>query len=282
MSPAQSSCRSRGGRLHRCLSSGPAGTPTPACLLSSIAARLTPPRKHWQGSHHTLQPARRYFAAAGTLNKAYWIGVNRTTSPNLYAFCDGGYVPQLVSEEPYGHWSWFHFKAKANADNACARASPDVSFEYFFGNTSLAADMGNYSYYVVTGSSRKYGWTGINCVSQLPYMCELPAARFACPPPPSPDEPAWPPVSPPLAPPWDGVVPQCSPSFNSTFFCHEGSCYGYYGPRVFPKAQEACRNMQAELVRYDTFQEQVSGQRCSGRRSRHPLEGRRQRGCICC
>jgi hypothetical protein len=26
---------------------------------------------------------------------AYWIGVNRTMAPNLYAYCDGGYVPQV-------------------------------------------------------------------------------------------------------------------------------------------------------------------------------------------
>jgi hypothetical protein len=31
---------------------------------------------------------------------AYWIGVNRTASPNLYAYCDGGYVPQ-VGAGPY-------------------------------------------------------------------------------------------------------------------------------------------------------------------------------------
>ena len=37
----------------------------------------------------------RYFDTTRAMGLAYWIGVNRTASPNLYAYCDGDYVPQV-------------------------------------------------------------------------------------------------------------------------------------------------------------------------------------------
>jgi hypothetical protein len=194
------------------------------------------------------------------LNRAYWIGVNRTAAPNLYAYCDGSYVPQLVGEEPYAHWSWFHVRAKANSENNCARASPDVAFEFFTGSTSV--QMANESFYVVTGLNRRYGWTGVNCVSQLPYVCEVPAATYSCPEPMMLESPAaWPPLSPPEPPQasWSG----CKPTSSATLYCSSsGTCYAYRTPGlIFPKAQEACRRLGGELVRYSSLAEQYAVER---------------------
>jgi hypothetical protein len=183
----------------------------------------------------------RYFSSSSTMGRAYWIGVNRTLAPNLYAYSDGGYLPQLPSAQPYAQWSWWFTRSAAQVDNNCVRASADMMYEQFIGDASLLAQLTSTSYYVTTGSSRRFGWTPVQCATPNPFVCEIPAGKFPCPSPP----PGPPPDAPPPAIPGEprAVTSACVPANNATFFCDGAAwCYGYRSEKlVFPKAQEACR-----------------------------------------
>lgn len=48
----------------------------------------------------------RYFTSTNVVGRAYWIGVNRTQAPNLYAYSDGTILPQVgcaAGETQAGH-----------------------------------------------------------------------------------------------------------------------------------------------------------------------------------
>jgi hypothetical protein len=183
----------------------------------------------------------RYFSTSGAMGRAYWIGVNRTQSPNLYAYSNGDYLPQLPSQQPYAQWSWWFARAAAQLENSCVRAAADTTYERFIGDTSVPAQLTSMSYYVITGSSRRFGWTPVQCASPNPFVCEVPAGTFPCPSPP----PAPPPQAPPPAMPAEPrlVTSACVPANNASFFCDDDAwCYSYRSTKlIFPKAQEACR-----------------------------------------
>ncbi len=190
----------------------------------------------------------RYLAGRGALAPAYWIGANRTLAPNLYAHCDGGYLPQAPSERPeYAHWGWGHGRAAALLDSNCARATSEAMYNVYLGDPAQPAQLQDMGRYLLTGAGRKYGWLGTNCRSALPYVCEFPSAAFPCKPPPPgtpPPLPPAPPVAPPAPPssPDAPPAPNCAPPSNASFFCHDGWCYSYSSaPLIFPRAQEACR-----------------------------------------
>jgi hypothetical protein len=174
------------------------------------------------------------------LGRAYWLAVNRTASPNLYAYSDGGYLPQQASEQPYAHWSWWYPRAAGIQDNNCVRAAGDSAYEHFIGDTTIAAQLSDPAYFIITGSSRKYGWTPVQCASLNAYVCEIKVANMPCPSPPPTPPPDAPPPGTPLAP--KVVNSACVPEPNATLFCSEGWCYSYHSAGlIFPKAQEACR-----------------------------------------
>ena len=203
----------------------------------------------------------RYFTGSNVVGRAYWIGVNRTLSPNLYAYVDGGYLPQHVSVQPYAHWSWYQPRIALLQDQNCVRARADSSFDTYVGSNpadlTRASDIANY---IITGANRRFGWSGMLCSSPQQYVCQVPAASFACPFLPPPLAPAYPPASPPDAPLQPGTsLGSCVPADNSSWACMGRWCYSYsMAQLIFPKAQEACRALRGELVQYTSLDQQVT------------------------
>jgi hypothetical protein len=82
----------------------------------------------------------RYFAAAGTLTPFYyWLGMSRAGLGSPYTYLDGAQPPQLATNEPYAHWSWYHPKAANTSGYDCVLAYSSYRYSGFTGNDTAAS-----------------------------------------------------------------------------------------------------------------------------------------------
>ena len=115
-------------------------------------------------------------------------------------------VLQMPSNDPaYAHWSYKHYNASLVPGNDCAMGYKDEGYDHFLGNSSSEIDAGNSSLFSGGTADVTHGWRAVQCEEQAPYICEIPADSFPCPPP---SPPAPPPPMPP-SPPFPPFPPNC-------------------------------------------------------------------------
>ena len=90
--------------------------------------------------------------------------------------------------------------ARKVADANCVVAAAAGAFDIYLGDSTVAM-LSNSSFYLTSGPSTKYGWSGAPCLVNAAAMCEMVATTFPCPSPsPPPEAPDAPAPFPPSAP----------------------------------------------------------------------------------
>ena len=80
--------------------------PLPALGATAATCNIRPHRTCRYESAVQQLEVERYFTSTNVVGRAYWIGVNRTQAPNLYAYSDGTILPQVgctAGETQAGH-----------------------------------------------------------------------------------------------------------------------------------------------------------------------------------
>jgi hypothetical protein len=197
-----------------------------------------------------------YFTRQKALPAYYWMGISRQDAGRPFTYNDNTPVQQLASKNPYAHWTWFTHSYSQNPTYSCALVWSDLSYDDYFGTPGDQDQAGSSTNFnTASGSRLKYGWTPYPCSSQYAYICQMPAAGFACNPPPSPPLPPPRPPSPPAPP----APPTCAPPASNNFFCDgaSGMCYQYNAASVTqPVARAACVRLGGDLVKYTTGEKQ--------------------------
>jgi hypothetical protein len=96
--------------------------------------------------------------------------------------------------------AWQHISARKVADANCVLAFAAGAYDFYLGDSTVAL-LSNASFFNRAGAFLKHGWSGAPCLTPAAAMCEMPAANYPCPSPPSPptapDQPApLPPTTP--------------------------------------------------------------------------------------
>jgi hypothetical protein len=150
----------------------------------------------------------RYMFAVGTSPTAYWMGVARPSASAAWAYTSGAAVSPLASNSPYQHWTAAQpVRNSNNPGDNCVAGLLSSSYDYYLGGTAYEQQT-NTSLYNTGSADAVAGWQSATCSTTLAYICQAPAAMFACYPPPNPP---GPPPLPPL-PPSPPLPPTCESS----------------------------------------------------------------------
>jgi hypothetical protein len=91
------------------------------------------------------------------------------------------------------------------SDTHCVLASTALAYNLFLGNASALEQAANSSFFTKDPAVSKYGWVGASCLTAAAAVCEVPAALYPCPPPPSPPAAPVPPEKLPPSGPTEGL-----------------------------------------------------------------------------
>ncbi len=140
-----------------------------------------------------------YFADAGTLpTNVYWLGANRTSKTQRFAWLDNTTIGTVPNDDPYIRWNWF-YPTRRVLEYHCALARASSAYQFYAGD---ATKTGVQSFYKTDPNldSLAYGWDMDDCAKEYPYICEIPTAAFPWYPPPNPPPPPPAPPAPPSPP----------------------------------------------------------------------------------
>ena len=155
----------------------------------------------------------------------------------------------MSNAEPYAHWDENLGRLLAQQGYDCSLAVADSAYDLFIGTPEQASSSSGGAYTRQEGNADiKYAWHLAPCDTEASFICEVPAAAYACAPPPQP-----PPLPPsPPSPPVPPAPPTCAPAANRTFFCdaQSVSCYLYaVEAATFEAARINCLRRRGDLVR---------------------------------
>ena len=109
--------------------------------------------------------------------------------------------------------AWQHISARKVVDANCVLAFVAGAYDIYLGDATVPL-LSNASYYFRQSATTKFGWSGAPCLTPAAAMCEVQAANYPCPSPPSaPVAPDQPSPFPPTAP----VDAACG--YQSTIWC---------------------------------------------------------------
>jgi hypothetical protein len=131
---------------------------------------------------------------------SYWIGMLRSSAAAPWIYTSGDAVGPLAANSPYQHWTPAQpVRNSNNPSDNCVQALLASSYDWYLGGEQYEAQV-NTSLYNSGSTDAVAGWQSAGCATSMEYVCQVPAATFACYPPPNPPGPPPSPPSPPSPP----------------------------------------------------------------------------------